>query len=338
MEKLMEEIIQSLAASYRGLLVTGDHGSQDWEHQQQYGKKQIFGPVASWNAYDDKFLGREQDFILVNGNHYPASHQVVFVDPAKAGTLERRRDQLTNVAAIVLCPGAEELPAWLEEDLGDAAPVPTLLEESKEAITGLLVDTIRQNTPPLKALILAGGKSQRMGEDKRFLRYRSGQTELERMVSMCREKLGLPTSLSVSDPEEAPLPEVPTILDRFLGLGPMGAICSAFLSEPDTAWLVLPCDLPLLEAGTLNKLIAKREIGKVATAVKGGSKPFPEPLVTIYEPRAYPRLLSFLGLGYACPRKLLINSDVALLEIQDESPIRNANTPEERLAIERLLG
>jgi len=53
-----------------------------------------------------------------------------------------------------------------------------------------------------------------------------------------------------------------------------------------------------------------------------------EPLITIYEPKAYPILLSYLAQGYSCPRKVLINSDVEIIEVDDDF-IRNINTPEE---------
>ena len=125
--------------------------------------------------------------------------------------------------------------------------------------------------------------------------------------------------------------------DRFLNLGPAGAICSAFLHDPDAAWLVLACDLPLLDAATLRQLLEARQPQRVATAVRGPGKEWPEPLIAIYEPRAYPRLLQFLGLGYGCPRKLLINSDVAVLELSDGQAITNANTPAEREAVLKSL-
>ncbi|MEL7163584.1 MAG: NTP transferase domain-containing protein, partial [Bacteroidota bacterium] len=130
-----------------------------------------------------------------------------------------------------------------------------------------------------------------------------------------------------------PSTDVPLIADRFLGLGPLGAICSAFMTDPNSAWLVLACDLPLLEKATVADLLAARDASRFATAIKGAAKPFPEPLVALYEPRCYARLLSFLSLGYACPRKVLINSDVALRELSDEEPLTNANTPEERKRI-----
>ena len=55
---------------------------------------------------------------------------------------------------------------------------------------------------------------------------------------------------------------------------------------------------------------------------------FVEPLITIYEPKAYPILLSYLAQGYSCPRKVLINSEVEIIEV-DDNLIRNINTPEE---------
>ena len=75
-------------------------------------------------------------------------------------------------------------------------------------------------------------------------------------------------------------------------------------------------------------LLNRRNSAKIATAIKGKGKDFPEPLITIYEPKAYPILLQYLAQGYSCPRKMLINSDVEIIEIDDDF-IRNINTPEE---------
>ncbi|MEM9527024.1 MAG: NTP transferase domain-containing protein, partial [Bacteroidota bacterium] len=302
----------------------------------QAGSKQMREASEAWNEYDDRLLGQGYDLLLTNGNHYPAARQIVFVDPQKAGTLERRREQFSKIAAVVLCPGATEMPTWLKEDLGDAAPVLTKFSESKEVLLPLIKNAAAANRPPLKAIVLAGGKSTRMGTDKSQLIYQNGETELNRMVGICRE-LGVPTHVSVAAQDQFAPGEVPVIVDRFPGLGPFGAICTAFQQDPDAAWLVLACDLPLFDSETLRRLVAARDSRQVATAIKGATKPFPEPLLAIYEPRAYSRMLSFLALGYSCPRKVLINSEVALVELADEAPLVNANKPEERAAVlERL--
>ena len=73
-------------------------------------------------------------------------------------------------------------------------------------------------------------------------------------------------------------------------------------------------------------VLKHRNPSKLATAIKGKEKEFPEPLITIYEPKAYPILLQYLAQGYSCPRKVLINSDVEIVEVDDDF-IRNVNTP-----------
>ena len=341
METVMDRWRTALEDRYRCLCVTGEHREQEVATRQRFDRKTFTCGPARWNGFDDRLLGGQFDLALVNGNHYPAVRQIVFVDAAKAGTLERRREQLTDVAAVVLVDG--EVPEWLREVIGRQGKAPTLIEIDRvDALLPLVERAAREAIPPLRALLLAGGKSQRMGRDKAQLVYRNGQTEVERLRVAC-EGLGLSVNLSVravgegsdvgkaSDVGEGGSNrDLPVIEDRFLGLGPAGAICSAFLIDPDAAWLVLACDLPLLDAETLSTLIEARRTDRVATAVRGPQKEWPEPLVAIYEPRAYQRLLQFVGLGYSCPRKLLINSAVEVVELTDGRPLTNANTPEER--------
>lgn len=333
MDGLMEQW-RTAMPDHKVLSVIGDHGAARNAGFRQFASKQFTGGTVGWNDYDDRLLGRAFDLVLVNGNHYPAARQIVFVDSAKAGTLERRQEQLTDVAAIVLCPGAVDIPDFLQ---GARPQVQCKLEEAQDALLPLLNEAVTSSRPALKALVLAGGKSTRMGTDKGEISYRNGQTEAQRTVALC-QSFGLETFLSVADADSAPGTSAQGIIaDRFVGLGPLGAICSAFLTDPNAAWLVLACDLPLLEADTLRKLLDARAPNRIATAVRAAENPFPEPLVALYEPRAYPRLLEFLSLGYACPRKMLINSDVAHFVLDDATPLMNANTPEQREEIVRVL-
>ena len=47
-------------------------------------------------------------------------------------------------------------------------------------------------------------------------------------------------------------------------------------------------------------------------------------------------ILQYLAQGYSCPRKMLINSEVEIVEVDDEL-IRNINTPEEYAAAKNEL-
>lgn len=337
MDPLMEALSNKLSDSFRVARITGDHQETEAGLSYQVGEKQLFSTAGSWNEYDDRLIGAQYDVVLVNGNHYPAAQQIVFVDPKKAGTLERRKKQLTNVVAVVKCPGAVEIPEFVTQVSQDKSPLVIDLADAEAALLSILDAAGKLAKPPLKALILAGGKSTRMGDNKAELVYRNGTTEAERLADYCTQ-IGLETHFSLRDYQEE-YHGKPVVADRFLGLGPMGAIASAFLYDPEAAWLVLACDLPLLEKKHINALVEQRDSRQFATAVQGDSQPFPEPLIAIYEPRAYSRLLQFLTMGYACPRKLLINSDIATLRFKEEEAITNANTPEERkLVLEKLKG
>lgn len=334
-ESIMADWLEKLAVDFRAIGVTGDHETARWASQGQHGSRQWMAPQGEeWNEYDDRLQARAYDLALVNGNHYPAERQIIFIDPKKAGTLERRQKQLTQVVAIVKTAPEVAIPDWLQTHLKDQ-PAPAVYELTDIDDVLLQVKSIaHQRSVPLKALILAGGKSSRMGQDKSSLVYRNDQTELDRMTQICQD-LGLTVFHSVQVADEAAT--IPQIGDRFLGLGPLGAIASAFLYDPEPAWLVLACDLPLLEKSDLESLIQQRDKRRYATAIQGKDQTFPEPLMAIYEPRCYERILRFLALGYACPRKVLINSDIATSLVKNEHALTNANTPEDRLRILEIL-
>ncbi|MBS1689214.1 MAG: NTP transferase domain-containing protein, partial [Bacteroidetes bacterium] len=125
--------------------------------------------------------------------------------------------------------------------------------------------------------------------------------------------------------------------DAYIDLGPYGAILSAFKAAPEAAWLITACDLPLLDLNTLQYLVKHRDTTKVATTFKSPHDGLPEPLITIWEPRSYPILLSFLSEGRTCPRKALINSDINILISPDHTVLMNVNTPEEMEMAKQII-
>ncbi|MCC6795791.1 MAG: NTP transferase domain-containing protein [Candidatus Hydrogenedentes bacterium] len=183
---------------------------------------------------------------------------------------------------------------------------------------------------PVYGLILTGGRSSRMGEDKGALEYH-GRSQAEfcydLLSSICDQTF---LSLRSEQSADEPYARFPQILDTLLGYGPIGGIISALKAHPHAAWLVLACDLPYVSRGTIENLLANRNPYKLATAYTSANDGFPEPLCAVYEPKSLFRLINFLALGYHCPRKVLINSDTWLLELPDSTALDNANTPEER--------
>jgi|SRR5687767_9133514 len=189
-------------------------------------------------------------------------------------------------------------------------------------------------TPAIKGLVLAGGESSRMGTDKGSIEYH-GIPQRDFMLQLL-EKFSDEVFLSCH-PDRIPEGKYPVIIDSFLDLGPYGAVLSAFRFDPNTAWLVVACDIPMLDESMLELLIRQRDPDKIATCFHDPATGFPEPLITIWEPRAYPVLLQWLGEGNSCLRKILINTDCKIIHTDRPEVLRNANTPEESQILKELL-
>ena len=276
------------------------------------------------------------DVVIVNGNHFKAKHQIVVIDPKKEESLSRKLDRLTDVHLILLNENISGPYDYLKNHIENMNKVPCLNINDINGIIGFIKNKLKENIPPVYGLVLAGGKSQRMGKDKGLINYH-GMPQREYAAQLLNhfcEK----TFLSCR-PDQVPAlkGDIPLLPDTFIGLGPMGAVLSAFREQPDVAWLVVACDLPLLDQPTLEFLIKNRNISQTATTFRSPVNEFPEPLVTIWEPRSYPVLLNFLAQGYSCPRKALINSPIHLLEVPKAETLKNINTPEELVEIKKQI-
>jgi molybdenum cofactor guanylyltransferase len=189
--------------------------------------------------------------------------------------------------------------------------------------------TCSAKAAPLYALILAGGQSKRMQRDKAALVYH-GRSQLEWAVSFVQphvERVFVSVRPDQSnDPVRARFEQ---IVDTEANLGPIAGIMAAQAKYPNVAWLVLACDLPFLDEGTLTTLVAARDPQRLATAFRSSHDVLPEPLCTIYEPASREAILAHIASGKNCPRKFLINSDVQLLDEPNPHALDNVNTPDE---------
>ncbi len=282
------------------------------------------------NSYQQKLDFAQFDLVFINGNHFEGAKQILILDEEKEASVLKRISQLTNIQGIIKLKNETEIFPFLIDKFPEIRKIPCFSIGEIDKISSLIQQIIQQKTANVKGLILIGGKSSRMKKDKSLLDFH-GKPQKE-FAKELLEKQGLETYFSVANNSENPI-EIP---DTFLNLGSFGGICSAFQKDPNSAWFVLATDLPFVNNELIKLLLNRRNPSKVATAIKGKNKEFVEPLITIYEPKAYPILLQYLGQGYSCPRKMLINNDVEIVEVDDDL-IRNINTPEEFEAAKKEL-
>jgi molybdopterin-guanine dinucleotide biosynthesis protein A len=186
-------------------------------------------------------------------------------------------------------------------------------------------------------LVLAGGRSVRMQADKAALAF-GRRPQLARAFDLLLPKVSLAwISVRPDQRDERLRAGFPQIVDGPTGDGPIAGIIAAQARHPDAAWLVLACDLPLLDGETLDQLIAERDTRRLATAFRSAIDGLPEPLCTIYEPASRVPILSHVAAGRHCPRKFLLTHDAALLDPARPRALDNANTPEDLNAVRAAL-
>ena len=175
-------------------------------------------------------------------------------------------------------------------------------------------------------LILAGGKSGRMGRDKALIERPDGIRQLDWLATIAREAVGGEVFLSVrgDDPKSAGLP---VITDTEPGGGPLAALASAHAAHPEEPVLVLGCDLFLLEAATLRHLLDQRDPARPATCFANRIDGRPEPLCAIYEVSGLSQAAGALAAGERCARHFLESLAPRVLDLPHPAALDNANTP-----------
>jgi molybdenum cofactor guanylyltransferase len=196
----------------------------------------------------------------------------------------------------------------------------------KKVDTSLNYNQSQITQSPLNGLILSGGLSTRMGEDKRLIQYHCKSQEeylFELLNLYCSE-----VYVSLNQNQKTNLPH---IFDVNLSIkSPIVGIVSAFENNPETAWLVVACDMPFVNKKVIQHLIKHRNPEKFATAFLNPEENFPEPLLTIYEPKIFVELQESVKQGKKSPMKVLQSLEIELLKVIDNEMLINVNTVMEK--------
>ncbi len=201
-----------------------------------------------------------------------------------------------------------------------------------------VIDELNANSK-LSGVVLAGGKSKRMGSDKGLIKWHNNIPHRYYLANLlkkyCHEVF---ISCRIDQAEQIFKDGFEPLPDSADATGQYGAILSAFERFPNRAWIVVACDIPLVQESTLRRLIKNREPKSLVTAYKS-EEGLPEPLIAIWEPKSKQMLEDMLQKGISCPRKALIKNvdKVKLISPRSSNELINANTPEVAKRIELLI-
>lgn len=188
-----------------------------------------------------------------------------------------------------------------------------------------------EKIPGVTGVILAGGRSTRMGSDKALLPHQGGrfiETIQRRMEGIFDEVI-----VATGDSDRYDFLPCRRVPDLFPGMGALGGIHAALLASPSDRIFVVGCDMPELKPELVRHLCALSEGADVVVPESGGGL---EPLHAVYRKSVLPfveealrdgrcRVVSFFD-------KVRVRR-VPRAEVESIDPsgsaFRNINTPEE---------
>jgi molybdopterin-guanine dinucleotide biosynthesis protein A len=180
-------------------------------------------------------------------------------------------------------------------------------------------------------VVLAGGASRRLGQDKALLRIGAGLTLLERTVATVHAAGLREVVLSVSTVERGrtlreAVPAVaglPLVVDAEPGRGPLGALHAALSAFPHHHVLLVACDMPRLHVAALRALLEEpREADAVVPRVAGRD----QPVAALYAPACLPLTAQLLEEGRLAMRDLLAAPGLRV-RFLDETCLARAGVP-----------
>jgi molybdopterin-guanine dinucleotide biosynthesis protein A len=142
----------------------------------------------------------------------------------------------------------------------------------------------------ITGIILAGGKSTRMGVNKSFLKI-GEQTIVERIADLMKSVFADVIIIS-NTPDDYKFLNLPVYEDVYKGKGPIGGIHSGLKNSNAEKNLFISCDVPLMNKGTIEYL-ANYETDKPIRVFR--TKGFIQPLPGMYDRRLLDTLEQILS-------------------------------------------
>jgi molybdopterin-guanine dinucleotide biosynthesis protein A len=174
----------------------------------------------------------------------------------------------------------------------------------------------------ITGVILAGGKSKRMGENKALLKI-DGIPVIEKTADLL-QKLFNEVIIITNTPDEYSFLGLKMFGDIYLNAGPLGGIHSALTNSHTEKNFILSCDIPFMTADVIREIIGyKTELP--VTVVKADG--YIQQLAGLYKRSILPEIEAILGCSYESRKckvlTLLENVGAEIIEAEAISSCRN---------------
>ena len=184
----------------------------------------------------------------------------------------------------------------------------------------------------IQGIVLCGGKSERMGQDKAFIKYHNIAQYAH--VAELMKPFVKDTYISCKTHQSKDIhPDYKFVLDKdtFDNAGPMTGLLSTFDENPNTAILLLACDYPNLKAEDIALLMQARQEGTDVVCFTNSMTGFDEPLIAIYEKQCTVFLRQYFEAGNFSLRHFLKTVNTKRVLPLDIASIKSIDSKEDFL-------
>ena len=176
------------------------------------------------------------------------------------------------------------------------------------------------------AIILAGGKSSRMGRDKSLL-FANSLPLIEKIVTQLKDHFP-EIIIGSSDTEKYRFLNLPVIPDLEEGKGPLMGIYSTLLRSSHEINFVVACDIPDLDMKFIHEMLRQARNHQIVIPTWNDGKH--EPLFAVYKKSVQNHVKELLGTGKRKISLLFDLVDVKYLPLPDDAKwYKNLNTMED---------
>jgi molybdenum cofactor guanylyltransferase len=182
-------------------------------------------------------------------------------------------------------------------------------------------------TAKATAIILAGGRSSRMGADKSLLSV-DGQPIIERICERLAGRFDQ-ILISANEPEKLAFLGLEIVPDRIPGQGPLMGIASALEASSSELNFVVACDIPRMHIALVEEMLAEADRSGADVVVPTTGSEAYEPLFAVYRKSALEAINKVLASGGRRISDIFALCRVKYVRLTDTEWLRNLNTPAE---------
>jgi molybdopterin-guanine dinucleotide biosynthesis protein A len=183
-----------------------------------------------------------------------------------------------------------------------------------------------KETNTITGIILAGGKSSRMGEDKGFLSL-NGKTFMSYIIEALQPIVG--EIIIVSSNSDYDIFKLKRVADVMKDSGPLAGLYAGLLHSETENNIVLSCDVPLISTSVLKKLI--EGFTPETDVIQFESQGKTMPLIAMYKKHCMHPILKLLQTNERRLQFAIKQLDIRTIQLDPElgETVRNINTVRE---------